>query len=105
MCVASADLLIAVPLNIWLIVRTAEELLPWISRDLFYEDWHHVGQVPAAAWLLSNHWVVGGVLPRYLFPTVAFAFFALIGVTEESVGEYLRLFRYIRRLTGLATEK
>lgn len=105
MCVASADLLVAVPLNIYLIVRTSRELRPWVPRDVFYADWNYVNFVPVDVWLMSSEWLLGGLLPRYVFPAVAFAFFALIGVTEEAIGEYLRLLRYIQRLTGLVPKK
>lgn len=105
MCIASTDLIVAVPVNIYFIVRTAQNLSPWLPRHVFYEDWDHVVQIPAASWITSSQFILGNILPRYAFPIIAFAFFALIGVTEEAVGEYLRLFRYVRRLTGLLPKK
>lgn len=105
MCIASTDLIVAVPVNIYFIVRTTQNLSPWLPRDVFYEDWGHVNEVPAAAWLMSSQFIFGNILPRYAFPTIAFAFFALIGVTEEAVGEHLRLFQYIRRVTRFLPRK
>lgn len=89
LCLASADIAIAVPIDIYLIVRNGVDILPYSWSDVHY-DWSTPVRISAALWLSSSQFVVDVALWRYVLPMLAFILFVLIGMTEDSIGEYMR---------------
>lgn len=101
MCIASADMAVGIPLDIYLIVRASEHVLLWSSWDDTHYLWSYVGQVRASEWMSEALFVVDFALPRYVAPVLAFLFFALIGVTEDAVTDYMRVASWIARTLGV----
>jgi pheromone a factor receptor len=90
LCLASADIAIAVPLDIYLIVRNAAVIQPYSWHQIHY-NFAEIVSVPADAWLSASAFIVDITLWRYLLPALGFILFVLIGMTEDAIGEYTRL--------------
>jgi pheromone a factor receptor len=90
LCLASVDIAVAVPMDIYIITRNVANLLPYSWSEI-HHDWSTVLTVPASYWLTNPQLVIDVALWRYLLPMLGFALFVLIGMTEESIGEYTRV--------------
>jgi pheromone a factor receptor len=89
LCLASADIAIAVPIDIYLIVRNGVNILPYSWSDVHYAYSTPIF-IPASLWLESSQFVIDVALWRYMLPMLGFVLFVLIGMTEDSTGEYMR---------------
>jgi pheromone a factor receptor len=90
LCLASADIAIAVPLDIYLIISNAAGLAPY-SFSAVHSNFGTIPAIPAAIWLADNQLTIDVALWRYVVPMLGFILFVLIGMTEEAIGEYSKL--------------
>ena len=91
LCLASADIAIAVPLDIYLIISNSARLIPY-SWSVTHRDFNVIPAIPADIWLSdTQQTVVNIALYRYVTPMLGFILFVLIGMTEEAIGEYTKL--------------
>jgi pheromone a factor receptor len=90
LCLASADIAIAVPLDIYLIIGNAAQLVPW-SWASAHHDFNIIPAIPADTWLSDSHLIIDVALWRYVVPMLGFILFVLIGMTEEAIGEYTKV--------------
>jgi len=94
LCLASSDIAIAVPIDIYLIVRNASALDPF-SWSAIHRDFGTVPRLPADTWLAVPELIIDVALWRYVVPMLGFILFLLIGMTEEAIGEYTRFARRV----------
>jgi pheromone a factor receptor len=97
LCLASMDIAVAVPLSIYLICINSVDLQPYNWTEV-HRDWSEILQVPSSVWMSDSRETIGMSLFRYIPSVLAFALFALIGMTEDSIGRYMKFGAKIRKL-------
>lgn len=90
LCLASADIAIAVPLDIYLIISNAARVIPY-SWSGIHRDYNTIPALPADAWLTDLQVTINIALYRYVAAMLGFILFVLIGMTEEAIGEYTKV--------------
>jgi hypothetical protein len=84
------DIAVAVPLDIYLIIRNGADIVPYSWSEVHY-DFSTIIGIPGSVWLSAPQYVIDVALWRYILPVLGFVTFVLIGLTEDAVGEYMKL--------------
>jgi hypothetical protein len=85
------------PLSVYLICVNSVDLQPYNWTEV-HRDWNEILQVPSSVWMSDSRETMGMSLFRYIPSVLAFALFALIGMTEDSIGRYMKFGGKIRKL-------
>jgi pheromone a factor receptor len=99
-CLAGTELVIALPLNLWVLAANASTLQPWTSWYEVHYNWSNVISIPASYITQAPSLAVSNAVPRYLVTVSSIVFFIFFGVSEDAIGEYTRWGR--RASMGLA---
>lgn len=105
MAMASADLIIGMPLNIAILITKAQHVDAWPGISRVYENWGYVREVSADAVDIYYNDPAGttlSVLSGWFAPLLAFLFFIFFGVTQDAVREYSRWYPALMRRFGFA---
>ncbi|GFZ49116.1 hypothetical protein JCM24511_06866 [Saitozyma sp. JCM 24511] len=99
-CLAGTELVIALPLNLWVLAANVSTLQPWTSWYEVHYNWSNIISIPASYISQAPSLAVANAVPRYLVTSSSIVFFIFFGVSEDAMGEYIRWGR--RASTGLA---
>ena len=102
---AGADVVFGLPLNLYFLVRAAQTARPWLGWAKVHEEWSQVLHFTAAVMIRDDEGMVLRMLSKYLCPMLAIIFFLFFGVSEDSLSEYERWGRQIKRVLRLDSPK
>jgi pheromone a factor receptor len=103
MAVASADLILGLPLNIAYLILKVQTSVDWPGFKKVHANWGYVREVSEDAidlYFTDNAFTTISFLLYWVAPLLAFLFFIFFGVTEEAVREYGRWYDAARSFCG-----
>ncbi|KAJ6600325.1 pheromone B alpha 1 receptor [Mycena vulgaris] len=105
MCLASTDLLLTIPLGIWVLwvnVRVVG-ISPWISWDDTHSNFSRVVAIPGIFWRADPYTVASLETTRWATVAAAFLFFGYFGFADEAMKNYRSAFVSVAKRVGYST--
>ncbi|KAJ7822244.1 pheromone A receptor-domain-containing protein [Mycena leptocephala] len=105
MALASTDLLLTMPMGIWVLwvnVRVVG-LSPWISWDDTHSNFSRVVQVPGIYWRADPYSAASVETLRWATVACALLFFAFFGFADEAIKNYRGAFQSVAKRMGYST--
>jgi pheromone a factor receptor len=101
LALASADIVLSLPLTIYSLVRAAQAARPWPGWSVVHEDWSQVLVHSAAVMSRDNEGLIARMMSKYLCPVLAIIFFLFFGVSDDALNEYTKWARKVAGSLGL----
>lgn len=99
MAMASADLVLGMPLHIAVLVYKCRNLIDWPGIKSVYSHWGFVREINEPSFDLyftDAGFTTLSVLLFWISPLLAFVFFILFGVTDDAIRGYGQWYEVIR---------
>ncbi|KAK1219045.1 a-factor receptor [Marasmius sp. AFHP31] len=102
MCLASADVIVTIPLSLYFFVYEATDIYPWISWEDTHSNFGRVDQFPALVWKAQKEYAVIEIT-RWAAIMCSLLFFAFFGFAEEARENYRAAITYIMKGVGITS--
>ncbi|KAI0054491.1 STE3-domain-containing protein, partial [Artomyces pyxidatus] len=103
---ASTDLFLSIPLDVWQLHGNAKVVRPWVSWQTVHADFSAVTPIPTALWTSDAQTIASLEVTRWSTVLCGFLFFALFGTFSQEAREHYRsAYRFTRSRMGQAATR